>query len=130
MARRTEAGSATLELAVAAPAVLALLGLVVLAGRVETAHQVLNQAAEDAARAASTARSQPSAVTDAQSAAASDLSGRDCASWNLFVSGSLRPGGVMSTRITCSTSLGILPGSFTATASASAVVDVFRGAAP
>ena len=130
MRRKGEAGSATLELAVAAPAVLALVGLVVLAGRVETTHQVVNQAAEDAARAASIARSQTSASADANSAAASDLSGRDCEHWNLSVSGQLTPGGVMTTRITCTTSLGMLPGSFTATSGASAVVDVYRGTVP
>lgn len=130
MRRRGEAGSATLELAVAAPAVLALVGLVVLAGRVETAHQVVNQATEDAARAASIARSQTSAAAEANTAAASDLSGRDCRHWNLSLSGQVVPGGVMSARITCTTSLGILPGSFTTSARASAVVDVFRGAVP
>ena len=130
MHRRGEAGSATLELAVAAPAVLALVGLVVLAGRVETAHQVVNQAAEDAARAASIARSQASAAAEANTAAASDLSGRDCERWNLSLSGQIVPGGVMSAQITCTTSLGILPRSFTASARASAVVDVYRGTVP
>jgi hypothetical protein len=115
---------------VAAPVVLALLGLVVLAGRVESAHQVVNQAAEDAARAASIARSQGSATDAAHAAAGADLSGRDCQHWNLSLSGSFAPGSVVSAQIACTTSLGILPGSFTATSHASSVVDVYRGALP
>jgi Flp pilus assembly protein TadG len=127
--RRGERGSATVELAVAAPAVLALVGLVVLAGRVETAHQVVAQAAEDAARAATLARSTPAMSDEARSAAAADLGGRDCGAFTVSVSGSLAPGSVLSARVTCTTGLGILPGTFTATGTGSAVVDIFRGVA-
>jgi len=127
--RRGERGSATVELAVAAPAVLALVGLVVLGGRVETARQVVAQAAEDAARAATLARSNSAMSGDAQAAAAADLAGRDCGAWNLSLSGVVSPGAVISARVTCTTGLGMLPGSFTATGTASAVVDSYRGVA-
>jgi hypothetical protein len=114
---------------VAAPAVLALVGLVVLGGRVETAHQVVAQAAEDAARAATLARTSPAMSTEANSAAAADLGGRDCGGWTLNLTGALAPGAVISARVTCTTGLGLLPGTFTATGTASAVVDVYRGVA-
>ena len=130
MVPRDEAGSATLELVVLAPAVLALLGAVVRAGHVETAHQVVGQAAEDAARAASMARSASGAEPAARAAAGADLSGRDCSSWNLTITGALQPGATLTARVTCSTGLGILPGDFTAAASAGAVVDRYRGTGP
>ncbi len=49
-------GSATIELAVLAPALLALLGLVIVAGRISTAGSAVEQGAASAARAASIAR--------------------------------------------------------------------------
>lgn len=127
MLHRPQAGSATLELVVAAPAVLALVGLVVMAGHVETAHQVVAQAAEDAARAATTARSDALANYAAHQAAGADLSGRDCATWSVALTGAIVPGGAISATVVCTTGLGVLPGHFTATNSATAVVDLYRG---
>ncbi len=127
--RRDDAGSATLELAVLTPAAVLLLGLVVLAGHVVSARQVVSQAAQDAARAATTARSQAGADSAAQAAAAADQAGTDCGSWSASVSGALVPGGTMTAAVSCTTSLGILPGSFTAANTAGAVVDVYRGVA-
>jgi len=126
-ARRGEAGSATLELAVLTPAALAVLGVVVLAGHVESARNVVAQAAQDAARAATTARDQNTAQAYANSAAAADLGGRDCRTWSMNLSGQLRPGAVLTATVTCTTELGILPGSFTTTHSSGAVVDPLRG---
>ncbi len=54
--RGTDRGSATIELAVLAPALLALLGLVIVAGRISVAGSAVEQAAASAARAASIAR--------------------------------------------------------------------------
>lgn len=127
---RGEEASATLELVVGAPAVLALVGLVVLAGHIETAHQVVNQAAEDAARAASLARSNAVALPDAQAAAGADLAGRDCATWYVTVTGAVIPGGAVTATVACTTGLGILPGRFTATNTATAAVDLYRGVSP
>ena len=56
-----ERGSTAVELAVLAPMVLLVLGLMVAGGRIVTAHAHVNQAAETAARAATLARS-PSAA--------------------------------------------------------------------
>ena len=54
--RGSDRGSATIEMAVLAPALLALLGLVILAGRISAAGSAVEQAAASAARAASIAR--------------------------------------------------------------------------
>jgi Flp pilus assembly protein TadG len=53
---RDDTGSATLELAILAPAILALLSLVIAAGRIEVAGSSVEQAASAAARDASLAR--------------------------------------------------------------------------
>ncbi|MHB1615125.1 MAG: TadE/TadG family type IV pilus assembly protein, partial [Actinomycetes bacterium] len=77
-----DAGSFTLELAVLAPALLALLSLVIAAGRVELAGGAIDAAARDGARAASLARSAPAAQSAAQSIARDSLSRQhiDCQS--------------------------------------------------
>ena len=53
----SERGSTAVELAVLAPMVLLVLGLMIAGGRIITAHAHVNQAAETAARAATLARS-------------------------------------------------------------------------
>ncbi|PZF86505.1 TadE/TadG family type IV pilus assembly protein [Jiangella anatolica] len=64
MSRTHERGSATLELAVLAPGLLLLIALVALAGRHAIADGAIDQAAAEAARAASLQRT-PSAGRDA-----------------------------------------------------------------
>lgn len=125
--RRDETGSATLELAVLTPAALAVLGVVVLAGHVESARAVVAQAAQDAARAATMARDQTTARSYADSAASSDLAGRNCRTWSLGLIGTLKPGATLTATVTCTTGLGILPGAFTTSHSSGAVVDPLRG---
>lgn len=68
-----ERGSATIELAVLAPALLAVLGLVIVAGRVSAAGSAVEQAAASAARAASISRDARSAQAGARSAAQDSL---------------------------------------------------------
>lgn len=63
---RGERGSATLELAIVAPALLLLLSLVVVAGRVVAAGSAVEQAASAAARAASLARDARAAQVEAE----------------------------------------------------------------
>jgi Flp pilus assembly protein TadG len=70
-------GSITLELAILAPAVLVLLGLVVVAGRIEIAGGAVEQASAAAAREASLARSPEAARQAATRAAMDDLNGQD-----------------------------------------------------
>ena len=66
-------GSATVELALVAPALLLLLALTILGGRVVLAGGTVEQAAAAAARAASLARSPTSAATAASTAARRSL---------------------------------------------------------
>jgi Flp pilus assembly protein TadG len=71
--RGGERGSATLELAVVAPALLLLLSLVVVAGRVVTAGSAVEQAASAAARAASLARDARAAQVEAERVARASM---------------------------------------------------------
>ena len=70
-------GSITLELTILAPAVLALLGLVIVAGRIEIAGGAVEQASAAAAREASLARSPEAARQAATRAAMDNLNGQD-----------------------------------------------------
>ena len=69
----SDRGSASLELAILAPAVLALLGLVIAAGRSEVAGGAVEQAAAAAARDASLARTAPAARVAATQSAHDNL---------------------------------------------------------
>jgi Flp pilus assembly protein TadG len=71
--RRDDKGSATLELAILAPALLVLLGLVIAAGRIEVAAGAVEQAASAAARDASIARTGSAARTVAADTARDSL---------------------------------------------------------
>ena len=71
--RSGDQGSATLELTVLAPAVLALLGLAIAAGRIEIAGGAVEQAAAAAAREASIARTESTARMAATETARNSL---------------------------------------------------------
>ena len=73
-----DVGSVTLELAILTPALILLLGLVALAGRVEVAASAVEHAASAGARAASLAR-----TVDAAQAIAIDAVGRELAAQGL-----------------------------------------------
>jgi Flp pilus assembly protein TadG len=87
MPRVRERGSAAVEAVVGVPAFLLLMGLLVLGGRVTIAHQVVQSAASDAARAASIARTEASARADATSAALQSLANQqlDCAATTVTI---------------------------------------------
>ena len=70
-----DAGSATVELVLAAPLLVVFLLFMVFAGRVVVAMGEVEAAARDAARAASLSRSAQAAQLDAERAAAADLFG-------------------------------------------------------
>jgi Flp pilus assembly protein TadG len=74
---RDDRGSVTLEVAVLAPALLALLGLAIGAGRYEVAAGAVDAASAAAARAASLARSPAAAQQDATLAARASMTGSD-----------------------------------------------------
>lgn len=133
---RDERGSMTLELAILTPALLVLLGLVVLAGRIETSAAAVDQAARSAARAASLTRTADAARTAAQSAATRELSGTDCVSIRISadVSGfSARLGddGTVAVTVTCTVSVADLsipglPGFHSMSANAVSPIDRYR----
>ena len=133
-----ERGSATLELAILAPALLLLLGLVVLAGRVQVAAGAVEHAAMSAAREASLARTVDGAQATATSAAARELDGQDirCATSSVTIDTSgfgapLGQSATISASVTCTVSFADLaipglPGSRTLTATATSPIDRFR----
>jgi len=131
----SEEGSATVELAVLAPVMVLLILLVVLAGRLVLAHQEIDAAAADAARAASIATSADAATSAATQAATQDIAGDglNCDALSAAVDTSdFVPGGTVTVELTCRASLaGLsslrLPGSETLTSSSSAPIDLYRG---
>ena len=80
-------GSASIEMAVLAPALIALFVTLMIAGRTNTARQAIEAAAFDAARTASLARDGDRAWGRATTAAASTLAaqGLDCAQLTVTV---------------------------------------------
>jgi Flp pilus assembly protein TadG len=84
---RNQRGSATIELAVLAPAILAVFAATIVAGRVNLARLAIEAAAFDAARTASLARTAAMAQTQAQAAANSalDAQGLHCTSVTVTV---------------------------------------------
>lgn len=75
--RRSERGSASIELAIVTPGVLALFAAAIIAGRVNEARQAIEAAAFDAARTASLARDFTTAESEALAAAGATLNGQD-----------------------------------------------------
>lgn len=131
-------GSATLELVVLAPALLALVLLVVAAGRVAAAGAQVDGAARDASRAASLERTATAARAAARDTAAASLAGQrlTCRSMTVRVTGSFAapPGtpAAVRTSVGCTVALGDvalpgLPGVKTLTADYTSVLDTYRG---
>lgn len=133
-----ERGSVTLELAILAPALILVLGLLVLGGRVEVAASAVEQATAAAARAASLERSVAAAQIAAESAVDRETAARDirCVTTTVEVdaSGLTAPLGTsasVTVRASCTvtmTDLAVpgLPGSRTITAEATSAVDRYR----
>ncbi len=133
-----ERGSVTLELAILTPALILLLGLLILGGRVEVAASAVEQAAAAAARAASLERNVAAAQVAAESAVDRETAARDirCVTTTVEVdaSGLTAPLGTsasVTVRASCTvtmTDLAVpgLPGSRTITAEATSAVDRYR----
>ena len=133
-------GSASIEAAIIVPLLIMLLCLFVAAGRLALAGQNADAAAEDAARAASLARTTEAAGSAAHAAAADSLGnqGQSCTSNRVETdtSGLAAPLGQaasVTVQVSCTVPLGDLllpgaggPGTHTVTASFSSVVDQFR----
>lgn len=132
---RGDRGSASVELALLTPALLAFALLMVVAGRVADANSTADQVAHSAARAASLERSVASAETAASSTAASSLAenGLVCGDYSVTLDhGGLTPGGAVSAVVECRVSMSGLtglgvPGTITISGDATVVVDTFRG---
>jgi Flp pilus assembly protein TadG len=133
--RLRQDGSVAVEVAVLTPALVALLLLVVFAGRVAQADGDVRRAASAAARAASLRQDATAAEQAAQEMAASNLasSGVACRDLETLVDTSgFTPGGVVSVTVRCTASmtdvslLG-LPGHRTFVARSVEYVDRYRG---
>lgn len=133
-----ERGSATLEVLVLAPVMLAAVGFAIAGGRIETAHQAVDQAAYAAARQASIARDSGTARTLATSTARTMLTqrGLNCTAVavDLDLSGFSAPLGQPATvraNISCVVGLSDLavpglPGGKQLTATAASPIDPYR----
>jgi Flp pilus assembly protein TadG len=136
--RDTETGSASLELAVNVVGFGLLLALILLAGRVVTARQVVETAAYDAARTASITRDITLAPARAQEAAAASLANQDltCVSTSARVDTSRyssTPGepSQITVTVSCEVSLADLalgPVTHTVSRAATSPVDSWRSA--
>jgi len=133
--RLDERGSAALELAVIAPALVALMLLVVIAGRVSDAQAAVRHAAADAARAASLHRTADGATQAATDTAATNLDDQQlaCRDQRTTVdTTAFAPGGRVAVTVSCTLDLRdvallAVPGTRTFQAVAVEVVDRYRG---
>lgn len=135
--RPSEEGSTVVEVVILAPALVLFLGLIIAGGRLAVAHQAVEAAAAQAARAASIARTQDEALIAAQSAAISALGaqGLNCVASevNVDVAGFATPAGTpasVGATVTCQVSLADtlpgLPGSLDVTATVRSALDTYR----
>ncbi|MGH9067930.1 MAG: TadE/TadG family type IV pilus assembly protein [Acidimicrobiales bacterium] len=132
---RREGASATVELLMLMPMLMAFLALMVILGRLALSKAQVNDAVRAAAQAGVVAPDAPMARSAARSAALSTLAGDHitCASAQVVVDTTdFVPGGKLSVRLACTVSfaqvaLPGLPGSETLRASLTAPVDPYRG---
>ncbi|MCL3862062.1 TadE/TadG family type IV pilus assembly protein [Actinotalea sp. K2] len=138
-ATRDDAGSITLELAILAPVLLLLLGLLIFAGRVGVARSAVDHTAAVAARDASMARSADGARNAANEAILRELGSQDvdCTSASVAVdatgfSASLGQPAVVQVTVTCVVSVADLalpglPGQRVLTSTFVSPLDAHRG---
>jgi Flp pilus assembly protein TadG len=135
---RDDRGSTTLELVVWAPGLLLMIGLLIVAGRVNSANAAVEQAAGDAARTASSARSAAGARHMAQASAEKTLAaqGLQCTTATVVLDTSgfrARPGqsATVTATVTCPVRLSDLsvpglPGTQTVSHTTTSSLDTFR----
>ena len=131
---RDERGSAAAELALGAPVLVLLLLFVVLCGRLATTQVQINDAAHQAVRAATLARTPAQAASAAREAGAAALAaaGVTCRQLTVSIDSSgFRPGSTVTVTISCTVDLQDLsglgvPASRTFSCSFSSVVDTWR----
>ncbi|MFC7306805.1 TadE/TadG family type IV pilus assembly protein [Streptomyces monticola] len=130
----SDSGSAAVELVLAVPLLVLCMFVVVGLGRLVGARLAVNDAAYQAARAASLARTPGEAGSAAEAAARSSLAGRGstCGAFSVRThGGGGAPGGVVRVRVTCHADLGELtmsglPGRVAVAGDAVSPVDRFR----
>jgi Flp pilus assembly protein TadG len=136
-ARRTrteDAGFAALELAILFPILLIFILLIVGFGRASRGRDLVDSAAEAAARAGSQAFTADTARRAAQDAATETLTGGGVSCYAMTVSldvSQFRPGGKVTAHLSCKTDLSDLalsgmPGHVDLTAAATSPIDAFR----
>ncbi len=134
---RDDRGSTTLELVVWAPGLLLMIGLLIVAGRVNSANAAVEQAAVDAARTASSTRSAGGARDMAKASAQKSLAGQglQCTTTTVLLDTSgfgTRPGqsAAITATVTCPVRLSDLsvplPGTRTVSHTATSSIDTFR----
>jgi len=130
-----ERGSAAAELVLVTPFLFLLLLFAVAAGRLVNARLDVDSAAQQAARAASLARTPQAASAQAQQVAQAALAGQSVSCDPAVITpdtGDFVPGGEVTVQVTCTVRLADLsllhvPGSETITATFTAPVDTYRG---
>lgn len=130
-----QGGSVTIEVVLLTPVLLALLGLVVMTGRVGEARGAVIHAAEQAARAASIVGDPAQARDKAHVVAYANLEAQDVVCRDLMVevdTSRFARGSEVAVTVTCAVDLSAvafagLPGSRTVSAEAVEVIDVYRG---
>lgn len=133
--RWDDRGSVAVETAVVAPALVALLLLVVFAGRVSQAEGDVRRAASEASRAASLLQHPDGAEATATEVAASNLSASGVACGTLETevdTTNFAPGGTVTVTVRCTASMRdvsllAVPGSRTFVARSVEVIDRHRG---
>jgi len=131
----TDDGSVTVQTVFAIPVLISVLLFVILCGRLVETRLRVDSAAQDAARAASLARSSQEAQNAAHSAVAGDLGhgGLNCSTYTVNVDiTDFRPGGAVRVSVRCAalmsglTGLG-LPGAVGVASHAASPIDQYRG---
>lgn len=130
--RHDEQGSAVLEIMLVTPLLLMLLAALIGAARLTLAHQRVDAAAAQAARAASTAHNPTAAGERARTTAHATLQSdaQDCQAMVVSINlANFHPGGSVSVHITCTANLGVgvpgLSGTRQISATAGEVIDSF-----
>ncbi len=135
MSVRGEAGSVTTEMVLLTPVLLTLLGFVVFAGRVGGIQQQVMAAVDEAARVASLGGAPDIAEQVAADTVATNLAGAEVSCRELVVevdTATFRRGGHVSVTATCGIGLDDvvfagLPGQRSFSATATEVIDIYRG---
>jgi len=135
MRRRTERGSLAVEMAMIAPGLLMIFGLIFAYGRAAGVNGTLESGTRDGARSATMARSYDDAVARAQEAVADAITGtpQTCQnSLEVTVSQNFQPGEAITVTATCTYGLNDLglpgaPGSIRPESSFTSMLDPYRG---